>query len=244
MDCEEFRQAIAADPRGGHDAMAEHTAGCTACRALAAEVAALDERIARALAIEVPALALPDLPALRAAPDADVPGGRGRRRLAPPAWLALAAGIGAVLLFTLRGLSPGDAYNQLASEVLAHMDHEAPSRVVTTLAVSDSTLGEVLDPRVRALDTGGSIVSYATSCVINGNVVPHLVVQGRTGPITLILLPDEDVNEAVTLSGENVHGVILPADTGSVAIIGQRAEQMPEVADVGRRVVQSVKWSI
>lgn len=249
MDCEAYRKAIAADPGGSFEG-AGHADDCDACRAYGAEMRQLDERVGQALAIEVPALAIPELPPLdaRASGDADVvePGMRGGRRFLAPAWLAAAAGIAAVaIVLALNGLVPGDSYHEtLASEVLAHMDHEAASRRVTTIAVSDRTLANVLDPKVRSLDTGEAIVSYAMSCVINGKVVPHLVVQGHTGPITLILLPDEDIDTVIPLSGENVHGAILPADTGSVAIIGQRENQMSEVGEMGERVVDSVKWTI
>lgn len=246
MECEEYRKAITADPGGSFEG-AGHAAGCEACRAYAAGIAAVDERIVRALGIDAPELAMPELPPV---PDR-APAGvadlapRRRPRFTVPAWLAAAAGIAAVLVFAVKGLAPEDPYYEtLAGEVLAHMDHEESSRRVTAIAVSDGALAGVLDSRVEAVDTGSGIVSYAMSCVINGHVVPHLVVQGRTGPVTVILMPDEDVDIAVPLEGENVHGVILPADTGSIAIIGQREEQMTEVGEIGERVVDSVKWSL
>lgn len=247
MDCEEYRSAIAADPGGSFEGAAGHAAGCEACRAYTAEQRALDERIGRALAIEVPELVLPELPPVAAAGPgqvADFARPRGRR-FSTPAWLALAAGVAAMLVFVVRGPGPEDSYYaSLAAEVLAHMDHEESSRRVTTVPVTDATLSGVLDAKVRELDTGEAIVSYAMSCVINGHVVPHLVVQGRTGPITLILMPAENVDTVVPLNGENVHGVILPADTGSIAIIGQREDQLAEIGEVGERVIDSVKWSI
>jgi hypothetical protein len=252
MDCEACRQALAAEPQGGFPGGAEHLARCAACRAYAEELRAFDARIARALAVDVPPLALPALddPA-DGSVDGETPArvtplaAHRRPRLRLPALLAAAAGFAAVAVLVLRALGPeAGGYERLASELLAHMDHEQSSRVVTSVAVADSALGEVLEDKVRAFDTGGSIVSYATSCEINGKLVPHLVVQGHSGPITVILLPEENVDEIVPLSGEHVHGFILPADSGSVAVIGEREEQMPEVDRLGERVVQSVKWSI
>ncbi|HLT89352.1 MAG TPA: DUF3379 family protein [Woeseiaceae bacterium] len=241
MDCEAYRRAIDADPGGDFDGAAAHVAGCEACRAYTATLRDFDRRLARALAIDVPAFPLPELPA--APPRAE----RGRRRTR---WLvtaaaALAVSLAGLAVLTLRSGAPGDAAGErLAAEVLAHMDGEASSRVVTTMAVSRAALEQVLEPRVRAFDTGGAIVSYAMSCVINGKLVPHLVVQGRTGPITLILLPDESVDDAIPLVGRNVHGVIVPAETGAIAIIGEREDQLPEIGDVGQRVVQSVQWRL
>jgi hypothetical protein len=44
------------------------------------------------------------------------------------------------------------------------------------------------------------------------------------------------------LSGENVHGVIVPVGNGSVAIIGEREEQLREIDEIGERIVESVSW--
>lgn len=249
MDCEEYREAITADPAEGFDGGRAHVGECPSCSAFRAEVRAMDERIGRALAIDVPEMPELDLPELRPAGDETsrvVAAVRFRRpRLSGmPAWIGLAAGVAIILVLAARGLSPDGAYPPLSEQVLAHMDHEQSSRQVTSVAVSDRTLDDVLDAKVSDLDTGAGIVSYAMSCVINGNTVPHLVVQGRSGPVTLILMPEETIESSITLEGENVHGVILPVGSGSVAIIGQREEQLNEVREIGERVVDSVQWSI
>ena len=35
------------------------------------------------------------------------------------------------------------------------------------------------------------LVSYAQTCIINGRSIPHLVIQGKDGPVTLLLMPEE-----------------------------------------------------
>jgi hypothetical protein len=132
----------------------------------------------------------------------------------------------------------------LASEVIAHMDHEQESRQVTTVAVSEQALGNIIGSDVSAIETGGSLVTYARSCVINNKTVPHLVIQGKDGPVTLILMPEEAVDAAIPLSREHVHGVIMPVGGGSVAIIGERADQLNEIDAIGRRLLKCVKWRI
>jgi hypothetical protein len=124
------------------------------------------------------------------------------------------------------------------------MDHEESSRQVTSVPVSDRTLDAVVDPEVSAMDPDIGLITYAMSCVINGHTVPHLVVQGKQGPITLILLPDEEVGEAIPLSGDNVHGVLLPVGSGSIAVIGEREEQLGEIDEVGRRLSETMEWNI
>jgi hypothetical protein len=54
------------------------------------------------------------------------------------------------------------------------------------------------------------------------------------------LLPDEAIDDAVQLEGESINGVLLPVGGGSVAIIGERDEQLETIKD---NVVNSVTWS-
>lgn len=245
MDCESYREAIAADPSERFEGGRAHAERCPACREFRSDMRALDERLARALAIEAPEPKLPELPPVEAgAARSTVPNTARRRLSSVPGWIGLAAGIGVAVVVAWLSLGPDEAYPHLAGQVLAHMDHEESSRRVTTVAVSDAALEQVLAPRVSAFDAGPRIISYVMPCVINGNVTPHLVVQGRSGPITLILLAEETIDAAIPLEGEHVHGVILPAGSGSVAVIGQRADQRSEVEAVGERVIDSVKWTI
>jgi hypothetical protein len=209
---------------------------------------ALDERIARALAIDVPALRMPELPPVEAGERGvlSFAGARSRRAsplVSLPLLAAIAAGLAVVAVLT-TGLPGGGVDRQaLADQVIAHMDHEQESRQVTSIRVSAETLGNVVNPEVSAMDPNIGLITYAMSCVINGNTVPHLVIQGRAGPVTLILLPDETIDASVPLSGDNVHGVILPVGSGSIAIIGQREDQQDEIDEIGRKLAQSMKWS-
>ncbi len=47
--------------------------------------------------------------------------------------------------------------------------------------------------------------------------------------------------KAISIDGDNVHGVILPVGNGSVAIIGAREEKLEQVE---KSVLDSVRWSI
>ncbi len=64
MNCEDYKEAIAADPSESFDGGAVHAADCSSCNAFKAEIQALDARIAAALAIDVPDLKMPELPAV------------------------------------------------------------------------------------------------------------------------------------------------------------------------------------
>jgi hypothetical protein len=243
MNCENYREAIAADPSESIEGGAGHAAVCESCSAYRAEIQALDLTIARALAIDVPELKIPDLPPI-GEEDGNVVNLPFRRvsKITTPAWIGIAASFALAAVIGMQFVGDGPSNDQLlAAQVLAHLDHEPWALKATNVAVSEERLAQVVNPGVGTMDRDIGLVTYAQTCIINGRTIPHLVIQGEKGPITLLLMPDEMVSSAVILSGESVNGVILPVGDGSIAIIGARDER---IEDLRQRVVDSVEWSI
>jgi hypothetical protein len=106
--------------------------------------------------------------------------------------------------------------------------------------VTDSHLSRAVPMNVASMNHDAGLITYAESCRINGRDVPHLVIQGARGPITILLMPEESIAEATMLDGVNIKGVILPVGNGSIAIIGDREEQLDQVKE---NVLDSVMWS-
>lgn len=235
MNCDEYREAITADPSRRDDD--GHADTCAACRDYRAEIEALDAEIAGALALDVPGYALPELPDVDASGVATLPARRKRMR---PEWFALAATVAVVAVLGVRMLDPGMGSATLAEQVLAHVDHEPQSLLPTNQPVSDAELRAAIPANVSTLDHSAGLVTYVRSCEINGHPVPHLVIQGEAGPVTILLMPEEPVSEAIPLRGEHVNGVILPVGGGSIAIIGTREERLEHIE---REVLNSVTWA-
>lgn len=245
MNCEDYREAIAADPSESFAGGAAHVAACESCSAYRAEMRALDDKIARALAIDVPALQIPELPPI-GEDDENVVNLPFRRasKISTPAWIGIAASfaLAAIIGMQFVGNGNGPANDQrLAAEILAHLDHEPGALLVTDVSVSDEQFARVINPAVGTMDRGVGLVTYARTCIINGMSIPHLVIQGKHGPVTLLLMPEESVSSPVSLLGESVNGVILPHGNGSIAIIGEREER---IQDLEQRIMDSVEWSI
>ena len=233
MNCEEYREAIAGDP--SFDGGAGHVSECSSCQAYRHEMIALDEKIRRALSLNVPELNMPELPEIETS---NVVSLASRRRFAPPAWFAMAATVVVAALIGIRFV--GVDNQSLAEEVLAHLDGEPHALVITDVEVSDERLGSVVPANIGSMDRSAGLITYAQSCEINGRDVPHLVIQGERGPVTILLMPEEKISAALPLEGDTVHGVILPVGDGSVAIIGVREERLDLIE---KRVLKSVTWS-
>jgi hypothetical protein len=240
MNCEEYRQAIGADP--AFDGGAGHLSECEACQAIRREMLELDVKIRDALSIKVPNLELPSLDEAVIDDTAadNVVALDSRRRISTPAWFAVAATVVIAAFVGVRfGGLGGASYDSLAEEVLAHVTHEPAALVPTDKRVTDDKLHRVVPATIAELDRSAGLITYAETCPISGNDVPHLVIQGERGPITIMLLPDEKISAAIPLNDENSHGVILPVGDGSIAIVGSREEKLEEVQ---KHIVQSVMW--
>jgi hypothetical protein len=234
MNCDEYRQTIAADPatRKGED----HASVCVECRRYRDEIRALDADIAKALQIAVPPLVKLELPDIRAD---NVVALAARKGPSKPAWFALAASVLLAVFAGIRMIGPDVEYS-LADEVLAHAYHEPASLNVTTVAVSDAELESVVPGDIAHMTHDAGLITYARTCPINGKDVPHLVIQGERGPVMILLMPDEPVDKAVPLEDETSHGVILPVGGGSIAIVAPRGESLERIED---SVLNSVAWS-
>ena len=236
--CGDCRAAIAANPASPR--IGEHVAQCAECRAWRDELRALDADIARALAVPVPGFALPELPDLPEAGVTPLAPVR-RRRLPATAWLAAAASVTVALALGLRMAGDeAESGTALGEQILAHISHEKFSLVVSDRAVGGDRLARVLPASVAQLGPDAPLVSYAQTCEINGRPVPHLVMQGAHGPVTILLMPEETVDAPQAFGDGVLSGVILPVGDGSIAVVG---EDPDDIRRVEQTMKNSVTWS-
>jgi hypothetical protein len=197
----------------------------------------LNIKIAKAMLIDVPELKMPALPDVDSSGVAALPT---RKRSTRPVWFAIAATVVLATSISVRMSGVFEHYDSLGAEVLAHIDHEPGALLPTNVVVSDEQLAQAVPASLATYDRAAFLVTYANPCVIRGNMVPHLVIQGQYGPITILLMADEKVAEATPLDGENVKGVILPVGDGSIAIVANRDEPLEAIK---KNVVNSVTWT-
>lgn len=215
MSCRHARLEIGADPQTASSELTLHLAGCEACSRFRAETLTLDARLR--VALEAP-LSEFRLRAPRA------------RQFALAASVVLALVV-AGALWTLR---PAPA---LAGEVIEHVVHEPDSWDSRELLPA-AVLADVLRTAGVHFDSSLPVV-YAYACEFRGRRVPHLVVQTSAGPLTVMLLAREAVAAPREFSEQGFRGVLLPAGTGSVAILS-RGAAIPGA--VSAQVVSGVRW--
>lgn len=153
-------------------------------------------------------------------------------------WYAIAAGAVAGLAVSF-GLLFGDGEQTLHDSVVDHIYHEASLLVPTTEVVAQPKLVAVLERAgVRLVGDPGA-VSYAGLCYFRGRLVPHMVVHGDSGPVTVLVLPHERVDAPVAIDEQGFRGTIVPVRGGSIAVVGGGGEDMGAVQN---RVVGAIEW--
>jgi len=233
MNCNDYKEALLANP--GFEDESGHLESCASCQALATEVAVREKQIKAALLIDVPELRMPNLPDMD-----NVVSLHARRTIPKPAWFALAATVVLAVFVGIRMSPVNNDFGTLEEQVLAHIDHEPGALRVSYTPVTDQGLARAVPRQVANMNHDAGLITYAQSCTINGNTIPHLVIQGEHGPITILLMPDEFIETARVVDGESIHGLILPVGKGSIAIVGDREEQLDRVK---QNVLDSVMWS-
>ena len=116
------------------------------------------------------------------------------------------------------GLWVGRPRSSLAEDVVGHMAGE-PQAWDRTNRIS-AQLPTVLRAAQMRLSPSAGLVSYANSCLFRGYLVPHLVVQSASGPVTVMVLVHESVPAPVRFDEQGYRGMILPMPGhGSVAVL-------------------------
>lgn len=144
-----------------------------------------------------------------------------RNRWAP---FALAATFVAVtllgtLLWVPSGLEP------IADVVLEHVYREI-HHLSDQDDVSPEALTRLLARFGTELHGDLGMVSFANACPMRENEGAHIVVQGERGPITVLIMPGEQVDDRLVFGDARFRGVVLPMASGAAAIVAEHDEPL------------------
>ncbi len=230
MNCIEFRQLKLADPGTPNEEANDHKARCTTCAGFERDIHKLDDTIHTALSVAVPegfAAKVLLNQSLQSHP----------RRPTRWYWLSMAASF--FLVIFIFQLSPVDA---LDDEIITHLDNEAHQ-------VHGKT-GNIAEPEIRRvlLAVGGDLhkpigkVTYASECLMDGQLVAHFVVENSGNPYTLIVIPQSSKKQ-ITFKDKNWRGIITPHATGTIAVIAHTGEKEMaiDLQKLSQRYERSIK---
>ena len=121
---------------------------------------------------------------------------------------------------------------------LAHVNNEL-HHLEDRLDVPLDKVNSVLAKVGAQLQQDLGKVNYAGTCPIREHTGAHLVVAGVRGPVTLLFMPGEQLDQRQVLQDQRFSGVVLPTANGSIAIVGERGEPLERLE---RRLRDSVEF--
>jgi Protein of unknown function (DUF3379) len=234
MDHTQYREGVMADPHSEDAELQAHRDACTECRAYTERLLEFESRLQRAMRIDMPVRAHV-LPFARKVAGA---GSAGRRAIALAASVLLGAAVVSGVWLSLPQRS-------LAAAVVAHMAGEPDAWKRTDIPVDAPALQDVLRDSKLELKPDAGIVSYASSCSFRGHVVPHLVVQTPSGPVTVMVLVHENLRKSMDFSEQGYRGTIVPVPGhGSIAVLMRESGGVSrgQIEKIAARVDASIVW--
>lgn len=229
MDCLDFRRMAGAEPGSRESEFLRHRLACSAC---AEHVQAL-ERFDRELQL---AMALPPSEGLAARIKTDAALRQGYERR----WLAVAASM--VLLVGVAAISwQLDRETPVSRALVEHVFHERDMMVASDRRVPVQRVNAVIQQAGVAVHSPIEGVSFATLCPFRGEQVPHLIIDGVDGPVSVMILPNVSVDRAERFDESGLSGTLLPVGQGSIAII---AEPGVDLEAAAARFTDNVDWGI
>ena len=140
---------------------------------------------------------------------------------------AVAATVVVAIVGGLWALRPSDS---LAHDLITHVGGEPTSWYSTQPVDVRSLEAQLRKAGISDSNVTSHEVTYAQTCFFRGHFVPHLVLHTSKGPVTVILLPDEQVKGRQSFSEGGYAGVIVPAQHGSLAVLTRGGAGAGEVA--------------
>lgn len=217
MNCLEFRRRKLENPADVDQELMTHRAECAGCRAFDSELAVLDDGIRGAFAIPVP-----DNLSSRVLLSTKL---RDRATRRPKMqWFAMAASFVAAAILVTAVLRPAPV-TALESSIAEHLGKEEAMAHARTIPLSLAEVRTVLTRvGLDVNDVADAPLQFvhAMNCVIDGELMAHLVVRTAQGEYTLVLMPFEGEASPAGFTAHGWHGRLEHREFGSVAVLADR----------------------
>ena len=156
----------------------------------------------------------------------------------------LAASIAAFLLFftvlQTNHISKDISGEAIVEHILAHIAEEPALMTEVKLPNSEAQMHELFASVGAQLNKPVEGMSYAGMCDVAGQKGLHIVMQENGQPITIMVIPGQQLAAIKAFQKSGYHGEIMPVKGGIVAIIGKSMEQ---VALAQNRFFKAVKFT-
>ena len=231
MNCLEFRRRCFAKPGNQDSEFVRHKRECVACAEFAVRMRDIDRTLVEALRVDVPENLTSRIILRQSLQNGQVPSKHRPRRYAIAASLLLTLGLA---VFTVISTT------SFHRAVMAHLDGEWDS-LVRRQDVSDQKLMSVLDTVGSELKGDIGKLRHASLCDFSEYGGVHLVLEGRKGPVVVLLMSGNHIAAPKVMSGDRSEGILVPTNNGSMVIAGNKDEALHGVE---RQVRAALVWRL
>jgi len=231
MNCLECRRELLIDPRNETVDLISHINSCQPCSHEREQLLALENALESSLDFAIPE-GLEDRVIAISRDESKTnktrSGPFGRRVWQMAASIIL--GIGLVVYLGLNQYSPLSNAYALENTVINHITDEL-NQLHGSHDISQKKLGNImLSINTQAKDNIGKI-NYASNCQIRKNAGAHLIVNGESGPVTVLVMPGEHIDKDINIRSSRFDGAIYSTVYGSLAVVGEKGEHIPPIAE-------------
>lgn len=229
MNCFEFRHQLIVDPETVDNEALYHMKNCAGCAEFFSRIKKFNVDISAAIKIEVPENFQSEILLQQSL--------KPEKKQNITFYLALAASL--IILITAAFMTVWDRDNYNLDELVITYVEGVHSAGYSSSKVDHQVVDRVLNPLGMQLDSGFGPIQAARPCYIRGKAAAHLVMPGNKGPIDILYMPSEDIEQRIQVTERGNQLILIPCPRGSVAIIGSTGEQL---ANIESRLRNASSW--
>ena len=155
------------------------------------------------------------------------------------AGLSLMASVLVVFGLVFLWLQPWSGIN-LEHQVLTHVYDEL-DHLVEKQNKNIRDINQVLSSYGVELKHDIGQVNYLGRCNIANKEAVHIVLAGQKGAVTVMMLPDTNIDSQQAVSDGRFEGMIIPVRKGSMAILGEKGESLDQLETT---IKNNLSWMI
>ena len=240
IDCIAFKRDCGADPQSivANSKLLNHQNACAPCAGFYQSMLALDLKLSAAFDLPIHEATIEDqLSATQVYKQANnvITFRKPNLQKIKPMFAAAASVlIAAFGVFALQ--YPATAF---ANEVVEHIYHE-PDLLMLNQAVTDQDKIDMVLKQANVTFSGKQVeVLFAKLCPLDEQLAAHLIVRGESGnPISVFILPGDEY-ESREINTKEFNGRILPAEHGTIAVVGGKKENLDTLE---KAVLNTFQW--
>jgi len=228
MNCKQFQNLLMEDPSCEDDAFLSHKAHCASCAREWTQAQEFEALLRKALSVK---------------PEKELQVGLSRQRPSDWWWQTAVRVVSVLLLIGVSVAGFNLAHQLFSTEdlhalVVRHIQKE-PEMLGQKPPLGEIELMEVLSHMGFSLSAMPAVVTAAAPCWIREGRGMHLVVQGDRGPVTILLMPGEHVQQSRKVIAVSLSGKLVPTDWGSMAVVSHAGD---DIEPLMRTLQHDVRW--